>query len=308
VNVNWNAELAGIAREHLPPDIAERWIALLRPAFALGRDVDGPVVGQLGGLPHLPDDLAWPVWRKWNAEGPVAYIAGIDCAAVPAGHLDIPLPAAGTLHFFADEKSYADKEYESGTPYRGAAARLLYVPPGSAVRERPAPAVPPAWPNDDQVVAYEPFPLRARPIGTAPDDFSATLRAAFWRPGPDYEFRDRDYPSWVFERPWDHPVRGAAFGEAVFEVRERNPHQLGGYACAVQWPIENQLWPRPDYPFRPGDESGPVHPAPGTLLAQFSEDDNIGSWGDFGKMYWAILPADLAARHFASAVFDLQVG
>jgi len=84
------------------------------------------------------------------------------------------------------------------------------VPLGSAVRECPAPPVPPAWPNNDQV-AYEPFPLRAKPIGSAPDDFSANLRAAFWRPGSDYEFRDGDYPSWVFDRPWDHPVLSDAF-------------------------------------------------------------------------------------------------
>lgn len=306
MNTSWNAELAGIAREHLPPDIADRWIALLRPAFALGRDIDGPVVGQLGGLPRLPNDIAWPLWRKWNAEGPLAYIAGIDCAAVPAGHLDIPLPTAGTLHFFMDEESYADDDYRGGQPYRGAGARLLYVPPGSALRERPAPAVPSDWPNGDQV-AVAPFTLRAGPIGTAPDRFSATLRAAFWQPGPDYEYRDSAYPQWVFEK-WDHPVLGDDFSEAVFQVRCRTEHQLGGYAWAVQWPVENQLWPRRDYPFRPGDRSDPLDSAPGTLLAQFSEDENTGGWGDGGKIYWAIRPDDLAARRFASAVFDLQMG
>ncbi|WP_251018657.1 hypothetical protein [Streptomyces sp. ISL-11] len=42
--------LAGIAREHLPSDTAERWTGLLRPGARLSAaEGTRPVVGRLGG-------------------------------------------------------------------------------------------------------------------------------------------------------------------------------------------------------------------------------------------------------------------
>ncbi|MEV6758539.1 hypothetical protein [Streptomyces sp. NPDC051214] len=47
--------LSTLAHRHLPSDVAERWVSLFRPGVRLeaaaGAD---PVVGRLGGLPHLP--------------------------------------------------------------------------------------------------------------------------------------------------------------------------------------------------------------------------------------------------------------
>ena len=58
-------DLAAAAREHLPADVADTWLSLLRPGIRLitDDDGDGPPVGYLGGEPELPDDLAWPVWE-----------------------------------------------------------------------------------------------------------------------------------------------------------------------------------------------------------------------------------------------------
>lgn len=58
-------DLAAAAREHLPVDVADVWLSLLRPGIRLvaADDGDGPLVGHLGGEPELPDDLAWPVWE-----------------------------------------------------------------------------------------------------------------------------------------------------------------------------------------------------------------------------------------------------
>lgn len=41
--------------------------------------------------------MAWPVW---DGEGPLNFVASIDCAKLPRGGLDLSLPADGTLLFF----------------------------------------------------------------------------------------------------------------------------------------------------------------------------------------------------------------
>ncbi|MFI0739899.1 DUF1963 domain-containing protein [Streptomyces sp. NPDC021100] len=72
-----------IARAHRPSDAAERRLALLRPSARLvpaaGGDEPAAV---LGGLPRLPDGVEWP---EWEEHGPLAFIASVDCAALPVG-------------------------------------------------------------------------------------------------------------------------------------------------------------------------------------------------------------------------------
>ena len=50
--------LVAMARRNLPPEVAERWIALIRPAVRLRSFLDGRRrVGQLGVVPLLPDGV-----------------------------------------------------------------------------------------------------------------------------------------------------------------------------------------------------------------------------------------------------------
>jgi len=50
-----------IARRHLPREIADRWLRLLRPAAVLGHAARGDrAAGVLGGSPRLPDFAEWP--------------------------------------------------------------------------------------------------------------------------------------------------------------------------------------------------------------------------------------------------------
>jgi hypothetical protein len=68
----WSA-LVRLARRQLPPAVADRWVSLLRPGFWLrAAGDDEPVADQLGGVPVLPDDLAWP---RWDRYGPLTFIA-----------------------------------------------------------------------------------------------------------------------------------------------------------------------------------------------------------------------------------------
>jgi hypothetical protein len=301
--VNWREPLADTVREHLPPDLARRFIELLRPAFNLDTHIDGPVVGQLGGLPMLPDDLHWPVW-KISANKPMAplpYRAGIDCGALPSNQLDIPLPAAGTLHFFADSDCFDDEE-----PGQHRGSRILYVPAGVDVRERQPPPYDPTW--VDQVVS-EPVELRARLIASAPWYYSPFMAAAFWQPGPDYDFGEGPDPNWMDTAASSMlETLPDGFGDALLDYSHRYVHLLGGYVPPVQRSPEYDMWPRSDYPFRddntqtggPGQgQAGPGR-QPGRLL--FSMEDDIF------RLDWVIRPDDLAALRFEAAFFRLQRG
>jgi hypothetical protein len=69
-----DVDLAGVAREHLPAEMAERWIGLLPPGIRLdtGDDASGVVVGHLVGTPRMPAGMPWPEWpghglRRWVA-------------------------------------------------------------------------------------------------------------------------------------------------------------------------------------------------------------------------------------------------
>ena len=266
------------------------------------------MVGRSGGLPMLPDDMPWPVW-KFSAEmpeAPLAYIAGIDCGAVPAHQLDIPLHTTGTLHFFHFYDCFEDE------PHRHGGSRVYYVPAGADIRERPAPPTPYVGAGYDPLVR-RPMDLRAQLIGTAPSSYSAFRCAAFWRPPSDYVFGEE--PSWVYLAQSDLELTFSdEFQEAVYqENRKFNGHQLGGHTSDCQNPPENDMWPRPDYPFRGGDGQsgttahGQADPTlqPGRLL--FAIDGGELDGGDY-KLHWLIRPSDLAALRFEAAAFRQTSG
>ncbi|MFI1969607.1 hypothetical protein BLA24_15270 [Streptomyces cinnamoneus] len=271
--------LHALAREHLPADIAERWIGLLRPGVGLvkasGAD---PVAGRLGGLPELPEHEEWPVWE---GHGPLSFIASLDCAALPPAALDIDLPTDGTLAFF-----YFDGQLDDGAalvaphhPDTWAGARVLYVPQGVPVAERPAP---------EGIRPYPEVPLTARAETTAP---------YLWHPVVYEEFAPM---------PDDHPVFDDDFREALWESDEGAGHRVGGHADPVQDEVETEVahgvlgcaWNDP----RLKDES-----LRWVLLAQIDSDDDAGMmWGDCGALYWLIRREDLAERRFDRAMFTWQ--
>jgi uncharacterized protein YwqG len=128
-----DSPLAQAARQYLTAEDAAAWIGLLRPAFHLREYVAGePVVGYLGGSPLLPEELEWPTW---DGHGPLSFIGAIDCGALPAKDLDIPLPEDGALLFFYFDGQIDDsaEELDDWTPATDTekatlGARVLYVP------------------------------------------------------------------------------------------------------------------------------------------------------------------------------------
>lgn len=105
----------------IPAAELERWIAVAaRPCVTLSPDGDGPVAGHFGGPLLFPPDMPDPYYP---------FLVSIDCAALPAGATDLPLPGDGRLLLF----TYA-REDETGGGNGGGHA--VWIPAGTRVEER----------------------------------------------------------------------------------------------------------------------------------------------------------------------------
>jgi len=253
------AAYARLARTHLAPDVAERWLALVRPAIALTVDPgDGPVVGRLGGVPRLPPGVAWPTWE---GHGALQHVAEIDLAAVAASGLDagVALPTAGRLlAFFYDGPGRDDPDGTVGEfdPATAAGSRLLHLDLDAADGLPPA-TVPPG------VAVIEEQTLHARQTATWPRWENPALEEAFG-----------DEPD---------EVLGDDFLEAVEEVdAEGTTEQLGGWAASIQYPVDADL-----------RAARPVGPRC-ALVLQVGSAGGM-EWGDMGTLYW-LAPVDELPR------------
>src|SRR5262249_35640433 len=151
--------LAEIARQHLPTELAERWIRCIRPGLRLRPARGGDtVVGTLGGLPHLPDDVDWP---HWSEQRPLCHIATVDLGALPVGATEPHLPNDGILQLF-----YRDPVLDNYNPIvysrdrsTQKGARIVYIPGGVSTFEREPPP---------GIVPCGHLPLAAEPIASGP--------------------------------------------------------------------------------------------------------------------------------------------
>ncbi|HEV2371651.1 MAG TPA: YwqG family protein [Streptosporangiaceae bacterium] len=278
--------VAEIARRHLPADVADRWLQLLRPAAALRHAAPGDrTAGVLGGNPALPDSAEWPFW---DGHGPLSFVAAVDCAALAGVPLDIMLPPAGTLLFFYFDGQYDNCEAIVGywDPQTSAGARTLYVGAGEPVSTRACP---------EGIRPYERVELTVEAVVTFPGWEHPDLRAAFSSPGEDLR---------AF---LGHPVNDAKFTESLAGRIIGPHHQVGGYADPVQGPVEWEVamsaLANPD----PQDPRVPAEQARWTLLAQIDTDGRAGMmWGDCGALYWLSRHEDLNDGRTTETSFTWQ--
>jgi len=283
---SWNDRLSALARDRLPAEVAATWIELFQPGIRLVSAGGGSRVGQLGGNPSLPAAMDWPTWP---GQGSLNFVAAVDCALLPRTFVTTPLPDAGSLLFF-----YFDRRYEySAMAEDVEGSRVIFVPAGTAVTERTAPADASSYPRRD---------LFAEVVATAPErehvllDRSATAsgvslaEAVKTGLGPGRSGTD-------------------VFGELVWEVNQGVPlHQVGGFAAPVQDSVEKEIaavvlddaWSDPQL-----DEEA----ARWVLLAQIDSDDDADMiWGDVGTLYWLIRADDLKAHKFDASRCVMQCG
>jgi hypothetical protein len=286
------AQAATIANEYLDPRSAAAWLDLVRPAVALGEAGPGEVVvARVGGQPRLPAGTPWPVW---DGVGPLSFVGEVDLAALSAaGHdPDVSLPAAGRLAFFVlddpDDYGFADAAHLDSF-------HVLYLS---------ADGLPAAAPAGTQTYAER--ELTGRPTLTAPDPFHPILPGTF---GVD---ADADYRTWL-----DHPINNADFADAMERLRGHLPrHQVGGWAIAVQGPVEleaahDEVRRRRSAesdltsPRRPDQVTIAAETNQWVLLFQVDSDNDI-TWGDAGTLYWLARPEDLARGDLTNIRFVMQ--
>ena len=270
---------------------AEAWLRLVRPAVALVEATpDDAVVARLGGQPRLPVGTPWP---RLGQTAPLSCVGELDLAALAAtGHEpDIPLPTVGRLAFFVLDNSegYGFADGSDVDSYR-----VVHL------TEEGSPTVTPAGAH-----TYAEQTLTARQVITAPDHFDPVLPEAL---GVD---ANADYRAWL-----DHPVQAPAFSDALERLRGPLPrHQVGGWAIAVQGPVEVEaahveMWRRPresGLGDRPGAASQEIPDEEGrwVLLFQVNSYDGV-LWGDVGTLYWLARTEDLARGDLSNTRFVMQ--
>jgi len=276
-----------VARKHLPRDVAESWLRLLRPAARLNHARSGePIVGQLGGLPALHETTAWPTWRD---HGPLTFVASINCETLVSMRLDIALPQDGALAFFYFDGQYDDAQslviFEEPETLEG--SRVLYIPADATATVRSCPLGIEAYPRID---------LSAEMVATYPNFEHPALTEAFRLPGQDLR-------SFL-----DHPVNDDTFMEALGELEIGSVHQVGGYARAIQGPVEYEVaLATLGGKVARKDPKLEQEARTWKLLVQIDSDERAKMmWGDVGMLYWMIRSTDLIARSFDAASFTWQ--
>lgn len=290
-------DLQELAGRYLSPAQARAWLDLVRPAFRLSTaDADGgspeigsPEIGQLGGDPHLPCDVEWPIWPD---HGPLSFIASVQCARLPKEGGPKDIPQDGSLLFFYFDGRFRPNE-TSASLWEWSSrlgVRVLYVEEGVATEARSHPT------------GLKPYPERqmyAKATMTPPD-------ASY--PEMLHRFGDSEEPG---ENPlWrEEFLRAAGWAVEVGEV-PRPAHQLGGQAKPIQEAPEFSA-ARRAIPRNPGDDWNDPEFIAETrrwiLLAQIDSDRSADMvWGDVGTLYWMIRPEDLAARRFDEVAFTWQ--
>lgn len=116
------------------------------PTIWLRRTHTSSSASKLGGLPWLPDGVAWP--RQLKSNTPLHFLAQIDLAALPPSPL-VPsgpqLPSSGILYFFADmyeTMMWGDGECGKPNDTRYSTRVVYAAIPGEASSAMPA-ALPP---------------------------------------------------------------------------------------------------------------------------------------------------------------------
>ncbi|WP_425826071.1 hypothetical protein [Streptomyces fractus] len=203
----------------VPEPVTQAFIRLLRPCVHLCSFDNLPeeqkqgarAVGRASGPARLPHDV--------EAPEDLPHVLTIDCAAIPAGVLDIEFPAAGQLVIFAEISDY---------PGEGA---VIHLPPEAESAEHPLRVGELQAVERSETVRpdfYEPFALYAVPGTTMPDlsRWSHVSEAAQYAEGDAERTRLVDRLIGEIDR--------------FLDARWTHDIQLGGHSRAWQNPVEDR--------------------------------------------------------------------
>ncbi|WP_421999266.1 YwqG family protein [Reyranella sp.] len=293
-----------LEKRGIDPELADAWSRFARSNIrlipsSLDEDTTPPGTSKLGGLPDLPDGVAWPTRgpyaytreeddyrppEAWETQS-LSFLAQINLADVAAAGCDLPLPSAGLLLFFYD----AEVQPWGSEPFDAPGTQVLFVRAGTATR-RPV----------QGVGRWSPVrPLQLQPSQGLPE----------W--------------SWLKqEMKGDSGYGVSAFHDELGKLSEEDHqeilfegHAFGGWPCEVQGPMEIEC-EMVRHGLNPGQSEAYGDPRMATLrerakdwrlLLQLDSDEALDwLWGDCGKLYFWCREEDLAQRRFERAWTILQ--
>jgi uncharacterized protein YwqG len=256
--------------------------SLRQPAVALRKSGESRF-SRIGGLPNLPDGLAWPQWKG----KPLAFLCQLDLSELPAEPGLPESPRAGCLYFFYDQ----EQSTWGFDPKDKGSWQVLYVPDN--VRDCPPRDAPQGLKKGS---IYPEKRVTFSLVQTYPDWQDSRVRSL--------ELAERQMEEYLTLR------------DSVFAGRPS--HHLFGYPSPIQdndMDLECQLVSNGLYC---GDLSGYNDERrsklePGrtdwTLLLQLDTDNDIQMmWGDVGMLYFWIRRDNLKAGRFEDCWMVLQCG
>jgi uncharacterized protein YwqG len=249
-------------------------------AIALSKS-DSEAFSRIGGLPALPENLAWPEWRGL----PLAFLCQLDLSEMPEECVRNGLPSSGILYFF-----YHQEQQTWGfDPKDKGSWQVVYTDE----------------PREQCVERSAPKGLRK--------EYVYGEKAVLFIPV-------ETYPDWQDDRIGSLNLTNKQSDEYIdlcSAVFQGGPaHHLFGYPSPVQgndMDLESQLVSHGLYC---GDASGYNDPrakqleagrSDWILLLQLDTDDDVSMmWGDGGMLYFWINKTDLEAAHFEDCWMILQ--
>ncbi len=272
-----------------------RILKLARPCVRVTRTpVDqgdlGPLDSRLGGAPHLPLGMSWPVWRKV----PLAHLATIRLSEASQHDTTGLLPSRGLLYFWYDAVS----ESWGFDPKDAGFCRIDYVADeGTPLQQRV-------------------MPLNDVPAGT---DLNVLRESSRVPCRVSFE-PALSLPDGVWAREYCPEAAAIVDVDEYWELSDtlvpEPKHQLLGHPCPQQGPmeLECQLVTHNLYC---GNETGYNDPRAKALeagardwllLFQIDSDESGPGWmwGDVGMLYYWIPEPALRAADFSKAWMILQ--
>ena len=273
-NRRGSAEEKGIA-EHM-----EYLNSLRQPALALRKSRERRF-SRIGGLPNLPEALAWPQWKG----KPLAFLCQLDLSDLPSEPRLPEFPRTGCLYFFYDQEQNA----WGFDPQDKGSWQVLYVP--DKMKDWPQREVPQGL---EKNAIYREKPVTFSLVQLYPDWQDSRVQSL--------ELGDRHMEEYLTLR------------DSVFA--DQPAHHLFGYPSPIQdndMDLECQLASNGLYcgdDLRDSDarrsklEPGRID---WTLLLQLDTDDDTRMrWGDCGMLYFWIRKDDLKAGRFEDCWMILQ--
>ncbi len=223
---------------------------------------------KLGGLPDFPPGQLWP----GDADGPMQFLAQINCREIAAHRALTGLPADGLLQFYQSD--------------HGNEARTLFFASGTDLRPAEVPEL-----IASRNLLLPQFGIEFALLPTIPHSEAEDYKALKLSEEDDELLQETQ-----------------ACMAAELQTEQRGLHQIGGYPDAVQGDVFTEVEFYAGGKKRSWDQAAALA-SQWRLLLQFDTDGDLKvMWGDAGMIYFCIREDDLRAGRFENVRSTMQCG